>query len=152
MYCKNNSSLDNAENGRSNFYLATLLLGTVINHQPPITRPRYTLVQNNQESGHEYWATRLLVYRFVSSLAYSLTPEHVGKWIIRCPDIRLFWTIAGLHPIPYFCLSLTVCHRRSLRKFLSSWHLISVCILQTRFHLNPHWDVIASENQELFYF
>ena len=74
---------------------------------------RCTKVQNTQESSCKYWATRWSVSSsdrsahsfpaphrlvhsraplrsFVWSLAHSLNLKLVGKWMIKCWDIRLF--------------------------------------------------------------
>ena len=58
---------------------------------------RCTVGQNNQESGRKYWTTHSSVRSFartlhcVQSFACSLTPELVGKCIIRCPKATWFF-------------------------------------------------------------
>ena len=84
-----------------------------------------TMVQNNQESRHMYWAPHSSIRSFACTahsfncsallvllacsaeliclLVHSLFPKLVGKWMISCWDIRLFWSIVDHYfPTTFF--------------------------------------------------
>ena len=42
---------------------------------------------------HCLLCSHTLLHLLLGPIAHLLTPELVGKWLIRCASIRLFWTI-----------------------------------------------------------
>ena len=59
-----------------------------------------------------------LMCSFVCLLAHSLTLELARKWVIRCREIRLFWTMVALNPFR-FSLSSSSFSVRFLPSFLN---------------------------------